>query len=111
MFARGDRRLGAVLEKALEKGVKFDGWDECFKFDEWLNAFEECGIDATFYSSRKREYDEIMPWDHLDYGVTKKFLISENKLAHSEVTTKNCREQCAGCGATCFGEGVCYEKR
>ncbi|MBQ1187237.1 MAG: TIGR03960 family B12-binding radical SAM protein [Clostridia bacterium] len=111
VFARGDRRLGAVLEKALEKGVKFDGWDECFKFDEWLNAFEECGIDATFYSSRKREYDEIMPWDHLDYGVTKKFLISENKLAHSEVTTKNCREQCAGCGATCFGEGVCYEKR
>ena len=111
IFARGDRRLGDVLLKAVEKGVKFDGWDECFKFDEWINAFEECGIDPTFYSSRKREYDEIMPWDHLDYGVTKKFLINENKLAHSEVTTKNCRELCAGCGATCFGEGVCYEKR
>lgn len=111
VFARGDRRLGAVLEKAVEKGVKFDGWDECFKFDEWMEAFDECGIDATFYSSRKREYDEIMPWEHLDYGVTKDFLIKENKLAHSAKTTKNCRELCAGCGATCFGEGVCYEKR
>ncbi len=111
VFARGDRRLGAVLEKAVQKGVKFDGWDECFKFDEWMEAFKECGIDATFYSSRKREYDEVLPWDHLDYGVTKEFLIKENKLAHSELTTKNCRELCAGCGATCFGEGVCYEKR
>lgn len=111
VFARGDRRLGAVLEKAVDKGVKFDGWDECFKFDEWMEAFDECGIDATFYSSRKREYDEIMPWEHLDYGVTKDFLIKENKLAHSAKTTKNCRELCAGCGATCFGEGVCYEKR
>ena len=111
VFARGDRRLGAVLEKAVEKGVKFDGWDECFKFDEWMEAFDECGIDATFYSSRKREYDEIMPWEHLDYGVTKDFLIKENKLAHSAKTTKNCRELCAGCGAICFGEGVCYEKR
>ena len=111
VFARGDRRLGAVLEKAVEKGVKFDGWDECFKFDEWMEAFDECEIDATFYSSRKREYDEIMPWEHLDYGVTKDFLIKENKLAHSAKTTKNCRELCAGCGATCFGEGVCYEKR
>lgn len=111
VFARGDRKLCDVLEKAVEKGAEFDGWDECFKFDKWLEAFEECGIDPEFYSSRKREYDEIMPWDHLDYGVTKKFLINENKLAHSAVITKNCREQCAGCGATCFGEGVCYEKR
>ncbi len=111
VFARGDRKLCAVLEKAVEKGVEFDGWDECFKFDLWLEAFNECGVDPEFYSSRKREYDEIMPWDHLDYGVTKNFLINENKLAHSAVTTKNCREQCAGCGATCFGEGVCYEKR
>lgn len=111
VFARGDRRLGKVLEKAVEKGVKFDGWDECFKFDEWMDAFKECGIDATFYSSRKREYNEILPWEHLDYGVTKDFLIKENLLAYSETTTKNCREHCAGCGATCFGEGVCYEKR
>lgn len=111
VFARGDRKLCDVLEKAVEMGVSFDGWDECFKFDVWMEAFKQCGIAPEFYSSRKREYDEIMPWDHLDYGVTKKFLISENKLAHNAVTTKNCREQCAGCGATCFGEGVCYEKR
>ncbi len=111
VFARGDRKLCAVLEKAVEMGASFDGWDECFKFDVWMEAFKQCGIAPEFYSSRKREYDEIMPWDHLDYGVTKKFLISENKLAHNAVTTKNCREQCAGCGATCFGEGVCYEKR
>lgn len=111
VFARGDRKLCAVLEKAVEMGASFDGWDECFKFDVWMEAFKLCGIAPEFYSSRKREYDEIMPWDHLDYGVTKNFLISENKLAHNAVTTKNCREQCAGCGATCFGEGVCYEKR
>lgn len=111
VFARGDRKLCSVLESAVEKGARFDGWDECFKFDVWMDAFNECGIEPEFYSSRKREYDEIMPWEHLDYGVTKKFLINENKLAHNAVTTKNCREQCAGCGATCFGEGVCYEKR
>ena len=111
VFARGDRKLCAVLEKAVEMGASFDGWDECFKFDVWMEAFKLCGIAPEFYSSRKREYDEIMPWDHLDYGVTKNFLISENKLAHNAVTTKNCRDQCAGCGATCFGEGVCYEKR
>lgn len=111
VFARGDRKLCSVLESAVEKGARFDGWDECFKFDVWMDAFNDCGIEPEFYSSRKREYDEIMPWEHLDYGVTKKFLINENKLAHNAVTTKNCREQCAGCGATCFGEGVCYEKR
>lgn len=111
VFARGDRKLCDVLEKAVEKGVKFDGWDECFKFDKWMEAFDECGIDAEFYSSRVRSYDEVMPWDHLDYGVNKSFLINENKLAHGATTTKNCREKCAGCGATCFGEGVCYEKR
>lgn len=111
VFARGDRRLCAVLMKAFEKGLHFDGWDECFDFEKWLEAFDECGLDTAFYASRKREYDEVLPWDHLDYGVTKEFLINENKLAHSAVTTKNCRQQCAGCGATCFGEGVCYEKR
>ena len=111
VFARGDRRLCAVLMKAFEKGLHFDGWDECFDFEKWLEAFNECGLDAAFYASRKREYDEVLPWDHLDYGVSKEFLINENKLAHSAVTTKNCRQQCAGCGATCFGEGVCYEKR
>ena len=111
VFARGDRKLCYVLEKAVSKGVKFDGWDECFKFDKWMEAFDECGVDPEFYSSRERSYEEIMPWDHLDYGVNKSFLVKENKLAHEETTTKNCRQQCAACGATCFGEGVCYEKR
>lgn len=111
VFARGDRKLCKVLEKAVELGVKFDGWDECFKFEKWMQAFDETGVNAEFYSSRKRDYDEIMPWDHLDYCINKTFLINENKLAHKETTTKNCRELCAGCGAACFGEGVCYEKR
>lgn len=111
VFARGDRKLCDVLLSAHKKGVSFDGWDECFKFEEWMQSFKECGIEPEFYASRKREYGEILPWDHLDYGVTKDFLVSQNKLAHEALTTKNCREKCAGCGATCFGGGVCYEKR
>ncbi len=110
VFARGDRRLCDVLLKAHQMGLRFDGWDECFDYEKWMEAFKQCGLDTAFYASRKREYDEVMPWDHLDYGVTKKFLINENKLAHMAVTTKNCRQECAGCGAACFGEGVCYEK-
>ncbi|MBR3961660.1 MAG: TIGR03960 family B12-binding radical SAM protein, partial [Clostridia bacterium] len=111
VFARGDRRLGAVIERAFELGCKFDGWDECFSLEKWLKAFEDCGIDPAFYANRLREFDEITPWEHIDYGITKEFLIRENKLAHSAKTTPNCREKCAGCGATCFNGGVCYEKR
>ncbi len=111
VFARGDRRLCDVLYRAHKKGLRFDGWDECFQFDKWLEAFNECGLDTAFYASRKREYYETLPWDHIDYGVSKGFLIKENELAHKAVTTKNCRQECAGCGAACFGEGVCYEKR
>ena len=88
-----------------------DGWDECFSLEKWLKAFEDCGIDPAFYANRLREFDEITPWEHIDYGITKEFLIRENKLAHSAKTTPNCREKCAGCGATCFNGGVCYEKR
>ncbi len=111
VFARGDRRLSRVLEKALELGCKFDGWDECFDNGKWLEAFSLCGVDPAFYANRLREYDEVLPWEHLDYGVTKEFLIKENKTAHIAATTPNCREKCANCGATCFGGGVCYEKR
>ncbi len=111
VFARGDRRLGKVIETAYKKGARFDGWDECFDLDRWLEAFEECGVDPLFYSARTRSFDEINPWEHLDYAVTKKFLICQNKLAHEAVTTPNCREKCAGCGANVFGEGVCFEKR
>ena len=110
-FARGDRRIGRVIEAAFKKGCKFDSWNEFFKPELWEEAFSEIGLSPEFYAGRKREYDEINPWDHLDYGVTKKFLIKENELAHNAVTTPNCREKCAGCGAACYGEGVCFEKR
>ena len=80
-------------------------------YEKWLQAFKETDIVPEFYTSRKREYTEVLPWEHIDFGVNKKFLISENRLAHNEVTTKNCREECAACGAICFGEGVCFEKR
>ncbi len=111
VFARGDRRLGAVIERALELGCRFDGWDECFDIGKWEQAFEDCKIYPDFYANRTREYDEVNPWDHLDYCVSKRFLIKENETAHAAVTTPNCREKCAGCGANCFGEGVCFEKR
>lgn len=110
-FARGNRRLGQVIEKAFKKGCKFDSWNECFKPELWEEAFAECGLNPEFYAGRKRDYSETNPWDHLDYGVTKKFLISENERAHKAQTTPNCREKCAGCGAACYGKGVCFEKR
>ncbi|MBQ2815796.1 MAG: TIGR03960 family B12-binding radical SAM protein [Clostridia bacterium] len=109
VLARGDRRLCDVIYKAWEKGCKFDGWDEFFNYEKWLEAFDECGLDPAFYANRKREYDEILPWDHIDIGVSKKFLINQDKLAHESVTTPNCRQKCAGCGATKFGEGICRE--
>ncbi len=110
-FARGDRRLCKVLEKAYEKGLHFDGWDECFNYEKWLEAFHECGVSYEFYVNRTREYDEILPWEHLDYAVSKKFFISENEKAKRAETTKNCRQECAACGAACYGEGVCFEGR
>ena len=73
--------------------------------------FEKCGVDYEFYVNRMRDYDEVLPWDHLDYGVTKKFFVNENIKAKNSETTKNCREACSACGATCYGEGVCFERR
>jgi radical SAM family uncharacterized protein len=109
IFARGDRKTGAVLIKAWEKGCRFDSWGEHFKFDKWMEAFAECGIDPAFYSNRKREYDETFPWDHIDIGVSKDFLIKENMKAYDGMTTSNCRVDCAGCGAASFGGGICLE--
>ncbi len=111
VLARGDRRLCRVLELAHRRGVNLDAWSEHFDFDAWLAIFEEVGLDPAFYANRTRGYDEIFPWDHLDYGVSKAFLISENKKAHEAVTTPNCRQACAGCGAACWKEGVCVENR
>lgn len=111
VFARGDRRLCDVIEKAVDKGCKFDGWDECFMLDRWLEAFDECGVDPAFYANRTRSFDEVMAWDHINYGVTKEFFIRENKKAHEAKTTPNCRQQCSGCGASCYKAGVCVEER
>ena len=111
VFARGDRRLSAVIERAFRLGCKFDAWDENFLFDKWQQAFEDCELSQSFYANRTRDYTELFPWDHLDYGITKEFLIRENRLAKQGLTTPNCREKCAGCGAAVYGCGVCYEKR
>lgn len=108
VFARGDRRLAPVIVQAVKNGCKFDGWDEYFQFDTWLESFAQCGIDPDFYL-RERSYDEVLPWDHIDVGVTKEFFKRENERAKQGVTTPNCREQCAGCGANTFKAGVCYE--
>ncbi len=108
-LARGDRRLSEVIYAAWKKGCKLDGWNEYYRFDLWQEAFRECGIDMSFYVNRRREYDEIMPWSHMDILVSRDFLIRENKRAHEGVPTKNCREQCAGCGVNkCIG-GNCFE--
>lgn len=100
IFARGDRRLSNVLITAYKKGCRLDGWNEHFKYDKWMEAFEENGIDYTFYNHRERSYDENLPWDFIDVGVSKEFLMRENEKAKKAVTTPNCREKCAGCGIT-----------
>ncbi len=109
VFARGDRRLGEVIIRAVEKGCKFDGWGEHFDFDMWMRSFDELGINPDFYTARERSYEETLPWEHIDIGVTKEFFIRENERAKQAVTTDNCRQQCAGCGIKSFGTGVCYE--
>ncbi|EWM53725.1 TIGR03960 family B12-binding radical SAM protein [Ruminococcus flavefaciens] len=98
ILAKGDRRLCKAVYTAWKKGCKFDSWEEHFHFDKWLEAFKECGIDTSFYANRRFDYDEVLPWDHLDYLVSKEFLIRENKTAHQSKTTPNCRLRCSGCG-------------
>ena len=111
VFARGDRKLCKAMLKACEKDFHFDGWGECFDLQKWLDLFEECGIDPAFYANRKREFTEILPWDHIDYGIKKEFLIDECKKAYESKITPNCREDCSKCGANRFGGGVCFENR
>ena len=108
VFARGDRRLAKVLLKAHEKGIRFDGWSEFFSMEKWMECFSECGLDPDFYT-RERSFDEILPWDMIDVGVKKSFLIEEAKRAQRAEVTPNCREKCSACGANCFKGGVCYE--
>lgn len=109
VFAKGDRRLADVLIAAQQKGCRFDGWDEHFDYEKWMEAFQDCGIDPEFYAYRHIDHGEVLPWDHIDVGVTKAFLMKEHDKAYEEKTTPSCREKCAGCGATRFGGGVCFE--
>lgn len=105
-FSRGDRRLGKVLLRAFEKGCLLDGWSENFKYDAWMEAFRECGIDPAFYAYRRREKDEILPWDFIDSGISKAFLWREKEKAERAETTRDCRQGCNGCGLQRF-KGVC----
>ena len=108
-LARGDRRCAQVILTAYEKGALFDAWSESFDYQIWKDAFAETQTDIDFYTLRERSTDEILPWDFIDAGVTKKFLIHEWEQAKQETVTPNCRQKCSGCGAMRYGGGVCYE--
>ena len=109
VFARGDRRVSKVLLEAYKLGCIYDSWGEHFRYDLWMQAFENTGVDVAFYNLRERDLDEILPWDFIDIGVSKEFLKREWKNALAEKVTPNCRMQCAGCGAMSFVGGVCFE--
>ena len=111
ILARGDRKLNQAILRAYEKGCMYDAWSEYYKNDIWMETFEECGIDISFYTKRTRGDDEIFPWDFLDCGVTKQFLLREWHRAQGESVTPNCKMQCQGCGAARFQTGICMEKR
>ena len=103
VFARGDRRLSRAILEAVDRGQRLDGWDEFFRFDTWMEAFAAAGIDPDFYAARRRPYTELLPWDHIDCGVSRAFLVRESEKARAGVTTPDCRTQCAGCGANRLG--------
>lgn len=109
VFARGDRKCGAVIEEAYRLGALYDSWSDCFDNDIWMKAFENTGLEIAFYNNRERDKDELFPWDFIDIGVTKAFLRREWDRAMNGEVTPNCRMQCSGCGAMTFGGGVCIE--
>ena len=109
VMARGDRRVGRVIEEAYRLGCLFDSWTESFRNDLWMQAFENTGVDIRFYNLRQRRADELFPWDFIDIGVSRKFLYREWEKAMAGEVTPNCRMQCSGCGAASFQGGVCYE--
>ncbi len=111
VLARGDRRLGKVIYTAWSKGCKFDGWDEFFSFDKWMEAFSECDLDPKFYANRKRDYSEVLPWDHIAMGISKEFLIEENKKAYEGDLTRNCAVGCSTCGAQVYKTGICTKTK
>ena len=99
VFARGDRRVGRVIEEAMNRGARLDGWDEFFDYRCWLEAFEACGVDPDFYTVRGYGEDELLPWDMFDLGLSRKFLLREREKAYRAEVTPDCRQGCAGCGA------------
>ena len=111
VLARGDRKVAAVIEEAYRKGAIYDSWSEYFNNDIWMKAFETCGVDIDFYTTRERSLDEVFPWDFIDAGVTKDFLKREWANAQAETVTPNCRMRCSGCGVRKYGGGVCFEER
>ena len=110
VLARGDRRLSRVIEEAYRRGCTLDSWAEHFDFDKWMEVFRDCSLDPAFYANRRRSYEEVLPWDHLDYGVSKDFLKQESLRAGEGVVTPNCRQSCSGCGAARWKGGVCVER-
>jgi len=108
VFSKGNRRLSSAIAYAVKNGMRFDAWDEYFDYEKWMDVFEKCGIDPSFYANRRMSYDEILPWDVIDIGVSKNFLISESKKAYESVTTPNCKEKCSGCGANKLGGNVTW---
>ncbi len=108
VLARGDRRLGRVLERAYRKGAKLDAWSDCFDLNRWLEAFAECGLDPAFYANRERTREEILPWSMISCYVSDDYLWRQRELAYQSVTTPDCRTQCSGCGANSVEGGECY---
>ena len=108
VFSKGNRRLSKAIYEAQRRGMRFDAWDEYFSYENWLDVFNSVGIDMDFYATRKMGYDEILPWDVIDIGVSKSFLLSENKKAYESVTTPNCKEKCSGCGANKLGKELTW---
>ena len=109
VLARGDRKLSSVIMHVYNNGGIFDAWSEFFDYNRWIKAFSDCGMDMDFYNMRLRPDDEVFPWDFIDVGVTKEFMLREWKTALGETVTPNCRMRCSGCGAKQYGGGVCYE--
>ena len=109
VFAKGDRRLAPVILEAYKRGCYFDGWEECFKYDTWMQVFEDLGIDPRFYCQRPIGLDEVTPWSHMDYGVTHEYLVREYQKALAAQTTQPCNRACHGCGANHLLGGPCFD--
>ena len=110
-MARGDRKIGRVIEEAYRLGCLYDSWTESFHNELWMQAFENTGTDIAFYTLRERDEKERFPWEFIDIGVTRGFLRKEWERAMKGEITLNCKEKCSGCGAASFGGGVCFESK